>query len=684
MHVSLGRVGPLLGLLGVFCGPLSLRAVAPQVEAIGVRQIVLASEADAADVRDRLLAGARFDVLAREESLDPSTASRGGFLGRVSIRDLRPEFGNALAGLSSGEVSRPVRFGSEYLLFEVLTEEATEWIELEETGFRAAGRGRDAEAFRSFETALERAEAFGPGDYRVGRSLANLGELHRMRGNAAEAETLLLRAQAIYEALIAQGEAFGLDLAQTLNSLGLALSAGERHADAETAYRRALALREEHRGGDHPEVAITLNNMAESYLARGRHGEAGPLYERAVAILEDALGPDHAATVSTRNNLLAFRETLLPEVLERFAAIVFFSTFRDEAYDADTRAFEDMLPLAPLAEESYIEMKDAFFQSNLFRLAEEVLARGMERFPDYRQLPYHMGELLETLGRTREALSVFEAAARLSPADLDPAVDVQQRGLLHRRMGDMHTILAEFDEAADDYRRALEIDPATPGGHVSFGQMYYLSNRLDEALEQYGRAVGIEPDDFALQVNLAEAHIALGQWPEAAAAADTARRIDPSQPRSLYLRGTALVRMGDTDAGRRDLEEFARLERESQDEEHRLREAEAVNSDAVAALLAGEPEAAVDLFREGIAAHPEDRALRVNLGLTHIRLAQHRQAADVLQTAVDLGITDHYLVHEKLAEVYRALGDTISSQRHEAIYLEKRDADLSDVLIFAP
>jgi tetratricopeptide (TPR) repeat protein len=654
----------------------------PQDSGIGVRQIVLGTEAEASIARDRILAGVPFEIFARERSLDSFTAARGGFLGRVSISDLRPEFGNALTGLSPGEVSPPVRIGSEYFLFAVLTEADTNWVILEEAGLRAAQQGLDDEAFGNFETALELAEEFGPQDYRLARSLANLGELHRVRGNASEAASLFRRSLPILEELAAEQEGFRVDLAQSLNSLGLVLYSQEQYAAAEPLYQRAMAIREEIRGPEHPEVAIALNNLAELYFAENRYAEAGPLYERAVAILTDALGPAHSVTVSTKNNLVAFREALLPEVLERFASIVFFATFKDEQFEAETQTFEETLALTPLAEESYIEMKDAFFQADLFGPAEHVLQRGMKRFPDSRLLLFHMGQLIETLGRTRDALNVFDAATRLSPPDLDPTMDTQQLALLYRRMGDMHTILSEFDEAMADYTQALEIDPNTPSGHVSFGQMYFLSNRLDEALEEYSRAAEVEPDDFALQVNLAEVYIALGQWSEAAAAAEMAQQLNPSNSRGLYLRGTALVRMGEADEGRQDLQEFARLERETQDTDHQLREAEAINSDAVAAIVAGDSETGIDLFRRGIESYPENRPLRVNLGLAHLGLGQYREAAEVFENVVDLEISDHYLVHKNLAQVYEALGEVEAARQHQTTYREKRDRELGEVLVF--
>ena len=118
-----------------------------------------------------------------------------------------------------------------------------------------------------------------------------------------------------------------------------------RYAEAEPLYQRALALREQALGPDHPEVAHSLNNLAGStgrrgatprpspstsgpwpsasrrwgpthpqvadslnnlavlYHAQGRYGEAEPLYQRALAVCERALGPEHPDVAASLNNL---------------------------------------------------------------------------------------------------------------------------------------------------------------------------------------------------------------------------------------------------------------------------------------------------------------------------------------------------------------------------------------------
>ena len=57
--------------------------------------------------------------------------------------------------------------------------------------------------------------------------------------------------------------------------------------------QRALAIREEVLGPEHPDTATSLNNLAGLYYAQGKYSLAEPLLKRALAIREKQLGPEH-------------------------------------------------------------------------------------------------------------------------------------------------------------------------------------------------------------------------------------------------------------------------------------------------------------------------------------------------------------------------------------------------------
>ncbi len=102
---------------------VSLPQTLPQIH---VRQILVATEAEAQTLRQRLEAGADFAELARAHSLDESTRDQGGDLGFVPLGEgvLLPAVEEAVKGLSAGQIAGPIPSPYGYYLVQVVEEAA--------------------------------------------------------------------------------------------------------------------------------------------------------------------------------------------------------------------------------------------------------------------------------------------------------------------------------------------------------------------------------------------------------------------------------------------------------------------------------------------------------------------------------------------------------------------------------
>ena len=150
-------------------------ALAPaQSDPMALRQIVLATRDDADDILRRAAAGAPFDVLAAEHSLDAASGSRGGYMGRIDLSNLRLEFRDAVAGLDAGDVSVPVEAGGVFFLFQAVSEAEAEWIDLDASGAAALAGSLNAQAAAHFQEALALAETHAPDSPQLLRSLDSL------------------------------------------------------------------------------------------------------------------------------------------------------------------------------------------------------------------------------------------------------------------------------------------------------------------------------------------------------------------------------------------------------------------------------------------------------------------------------------------------------------------------------
>lgn len=137
------------------------------------------------------------------------------------------------------------------------------------------------------------------------------GEVYMDPTSWRRARRLDAIAIALVEDETASFEGVELEVSYLLDRLGVyregALAA---FASGRRLLERALAIREEFAGTDHPDTAVSLNNLAHLLSAQGDFQGARSYYERALAINERVLGGDHLSTAMSLNNLGAALDSL--------------------------------------------------------------------------------------------------------------------------------------------------------------------------------------------------------------------------------------------------------------------------------------------------------------------------------------------------------------------------------------
>ncbi len=189
-----------------------------------LRLICVADEAQAKDVRRQLETGVPFFDLAVKYSND-SSASNGGYLGEMQLKDLDPVLAAAASGLRYGETSPVLAAPGKFLILGRMPRDfryrAAE-IEREANALKA--RGDLGQAIDKYWEALRMYPAFL-------RALLFLGEAQQQLGNVAQAAGLLQHAARLYP-----------NDAMAQFNLGIAYSLTGDTENAIAAYRRAIGL----------------------------------------------------------------------------------------------------------------------------------------------------------------------------------------------------------------------------------------------------------------------------------------------------------------------------------------------------------------------------------------------------------------------------------------------------------
>ena len=124
--------------------------------------------------------------------------------------------------------------------------------------------------------------------------------------------------------------------------------------------------------------------------------------------------------------------------------------------------------------------------------------------------------------RGDEAIRIAESAIKLAP-DLADA---------HRTLALGYHISLRLDAAAAEYKRTLELDPASKASRISLADLYRASGKAEEALALYNEQLAIDPKDRAARTGKVISLLELSRQDEANTELDAALT---SEPRNLSL-----------------------------------------------------------------------------------------------------------------------------------------------------
>jgi len=327
----------------------------------------------------------------------------------------------------------------------------------------------------------------------AGRLLNEAGWYLRERAMYTQAESLLRKALTLREQVLGPEHP---DTATTLNYLAQLVEENQgKYAQAEPLYLRSLTIREQALGPEHPDTADTLDNLAILYYFQGKYAQAEPLHLRTLAIKEKALGPEHSDTADTLNNLALLyhrgqgKYTQAEPLYQRALAIYVKVLGPEHPYNA---AVLDNLAQLYQAQGKYAQAESCYQQALAIR--EQTL--GAEH-PHTATTLNNLGRLYQAQGKYAQSEPLYQRALAIDEHAMGPEhprtiAILNNLALLYENQGKYSQAETLFQRALSIREKALGLEhPDTADTLDSLALLYKAQGQYTQAELLHLRALAV-------------------------------------------------------------------------------------------------------------------------------------------------------------------------------------------------
>jgi adenylate cyclase len=194
-----------------------------------------------------------------------------------------------------------------------------------------------------------------------------------------------------------------------------------------------------------------------------------------------------------------------------------------------------------------------------------LFRRAIELDPGYAQAHAGLADVLAqlVLWRSAKAQDVLPEATAAASRALDLAPDLPEA---HVAQGHLRSLAGDADGALRSFERALELNPTLYEANYYYARHLFAQGDHARAAQRFLAAWRARPDDGTLLVHAGNALDASG---DRGAGEATTRRalavlrkqmeLEPENQRLHYMAAGAHVRLGDIEAGRREIDTALRL-----------------------------------------------------------------------------------------------------------------------------
>jgi len=282
------------------------------------------------------------------------------------------------------------------------------------------------------------------------RMMQVMGEVYQSLGAFEAAAPLLERALSIRRETLGANHP---DIATSLNSLAVLRQETGAYAPADSLFRAALAIQQDQLGPDAPAVAATMHNWGTLLHFQGQYGRADSLFQRALAVRTTQFGEADPRTASTLNEIatLRFDQDDLDGAEALYRQTLDMRQVHFDGDHPDVAASLNNLAMVLRHKSQFDEAETLYREALAMR---ERLYDGPH--PDVAHTLNHLARLYSNTGdyAAAEPIARRALAMRIAVFGTEHVETTASMGNLAGILGR----LERHDEQAALYRRALEIN----------------------------------------------------------------------------------------------------------------------------------------------------------------------------------------------------------------------------------
>ena len=296
-------------------------------------------------------------------------------------------------------------------------------------------------------------------------------------------------------------------------------------------------------------------------------------------------------------------------------------------------------------------------QAGIYRNLETLWRDTLAKNPDCWLARNNLGTIFANKGQFDEAIENYRKAIQINP---NSAVPLYSLGLALAAK-------SQFDEAIENYRKAIQIDPDYRDALNSLGVALADKGRFDEAIENYRKAIQIDPNYSEALNNLGEALLHQGQFDEAIKNFRKTIQIKPNNSEAQYNLGNALAAKGWFDEAIESFRKAIQINPKF---------SEALNNLGGALLHQGQFDEAIESFRKAIQIKPNFSEALDNLGVALAAQGRFDEAIENYRQAIQIKPNFSEALNN-LAWVLAAGPDDKLRNGAEAVRLAERACELT-------